>query len=76
MANRTAPHLQTPARPGKLLEPCVATSRTHSLRGPRRSNAPGLPDNRVHWLRYVTFDEDRHNARTGSSAQVLATLPR
>lgn len=31
-------------------------------------------ENRVHWVRDVTFDEDRHHARTGSSAQVLATL--
>jgi predicted transposase YbfD/YdcC len=31
-------------------------------------------ENRVHWVRDVTFDEDRHHAHAGSSAQVLATL--
>jgi hypothetical protein len=28
----------------------------------------------VHWVRDVTFDEDRHQARTGAGPQVLATL--
>jgi len=44
------------------------------LRGPRRSNAPGLPDNSVHYVRDVTFDEDRSQTRTGTSAQVMATF--
>jgi hypothetical protein len=28
----------------------------------------------VHWVRDVTFDEDRHHAGTGDSAQILATV--
>jgi predicted transposase YbfD/YdcC len=31
-------------------------------------------ENSVHWVRDVTFDEDRHSAHTGNGAQVLATL--
>jgi len=44
------------------------------LRGRRRSNAPALPDNALHWVRDVVFDEDRHQLRTGSEPQVMATL--
>jgi predicted transposase YbfD/YdcC len=31
-------------------------------------------ENSVHWVRDVTFDEDRHHAGTGDSAQILATV--
>jgi predicted transposase YbfD/YdcC len=31
-------------------------------------------ENRVHWVRDVTFDEDRHHAHSGNSAQILATV--
>jgi predicted transposase YbfD/YdcC len=31
-------------------------------------------ENRLHWVRDVTFDEDRHQARTGSAPQVMAAL--
>ncbi|EUA85848.1 transposase DDE domain protein [Mycobacterium ulcerans str. Harvey] len=31
-------------------------------------------ENSLHWIRDVTFDEDRHRAHTGHGAQVLATL--
>ncbi|AGC64085.1 transposase for IS2404 [Mycobacterium liflandii 128FXT] len=31
-------------------------------------------DNSLHWIRDVTFDEDRQRAHTGNGAQVLATL--
>lgn len=31
-------------------------------------------ENRLHWVRDVTFDEDRSRARTGAGAQVMATL--
>ena len=44
------------------------------LRGPRRSNAPGLPDNRLHWVRDVTYDEDRSQVRTGNAPRVMATM--
>ena len=31
-------------------------------------------ENRLHWVRDVTFDEDRCRARQGAAAQVLASL--
>jgi len=31
-------------------------------------------ENRLHWVRDVTFDEDRSRVRTGAGAQVMATL--
>jgi len=31
-------------------------------------------ENGVHWVRDVTFDEDRHHAHAGNSAQILATV--
>lgn len=31
-------------------------------------------ENRLHWVRDVTFDEDRSQIRTGSGPQVMATL--
>ena len=44
------------------------------LRGPRRSNAPGLPDDRLHWVRDVTFSEDKSQVRTGTAPRALAAL--
>lgn len=31
-------------------------------------------ENRLHWVRDVTFDEDRSRVRTGSGPRVMATL--
>ena len=31
-------------------------------------------ENRVHWVRDVTFDEDRSQVRKGAAAQVMACL--
>ena len=31
-------------------------------------------ENRLHWVREVTFDEDRCRIRTGAGAQVMASL--
>jgi hypothetical protein len=31
-------------------------------------------ENKVHWVRDVTFDEDRSQIRRGAGAQVMATL--
>jgi predicted transposase YbfD/YdcC len=44
------------------------------LRGDRRCKAAVLPDNSVHHVRDVTFDEDRSQIRTGAAPQVMATL--
>ena len=63
-----------PARPRGLPEPCAATSGTHGSEGPRRSNAPGLPDNLLHWVRDVLYDEDRSSIRSGNAPRVMATL--
>ncbi len=44
------------------------------LRGPRGGNAPGLPDNKIHWVRDVTFREDASQVKTGSRPRIMATL--
>jgi hypothetical protein len=44
------------------------------LRGPRRSNAPGLPDNCLHWVRDVTEGEDHSSVHAGHGPQVMAAL--
>jgi len=44
------------------------------LKGPQRSNALGLPDNKLHWVRDVTFAEDHSQVRTGAAPQVMATF--
>ena len=44
------------------------------LKGPQRSNALGLPDNKLHWVRDVTFAEDHSQVRTGNAPQVMATF--
>ncbi|SDM36383.1 hypothetical protein [Actinomyces ruminicola] len=31
-------------------------------------------ENRLHWVRDVTYDEDNHQLRTGSGPQVMAAL--
>ena len=44
------------------------------LKGPQRSNALGLPDNALHWVRDVTFAEDLSQVRTGTAPQVMASF--
>jgi hypothetical protein len=44
------------------------------LKGPQRSNALGLPDNALHWVRDVTFAEDLSQTYAGNAPQVMATL--
>ena len=63
-----------PAYPRGLLESCAATSGTHGCEGRRRSNAPAQPDNRLHWIRDVTFAEDHCQIRTGHGQEVMATF--
>ena len=43
------------------------------LKGPQRSNALGLPD-ALHWVRDVSFDEDRSQIRTRNGPQIMAAL--
>ena len=43
-------------------------------RSPRSSAGTGEPENPVHYVRDATFDEYRSLTRTGTSAQVMATL--
>ena len=44
------------------------------LKGPQRSNALGLPDNGLHWVRDVTVAEDHAQVRTGAAPPVMATF--
>ncbi|WUD63499.1 transposase (plasmid) [Nocardia sp. NBC_00511] len=56
--------------------------RRHQSLGRRRDPRPDCRwlrghwgiENTVHWIRDVTFDEDRSQIRTGSGPQVMATL--
>ena len=45
-----------------------------TLRGPRRSNAPGPPDAGLQWVRDVTFAEDHSQVRTEHGPINLACL--
>lgn len=56
----------------------VITSATH-LTAPPATLAAWIQghwgiENRLHWVRDVTFDEDRSQARTGNAPHVMATL--
>jgi hypothetical protein len=50
------------------------TSGTHGSEGRRRSNAPALPDNGLHWVRDVAFAEDHSQIRTDNGPQNVAAL--
>jgi predicted transposase YbfD/YdcC len=60
----------------------VEVSYAITSRGPDRADAPALLrdlrghwgiENKVHWVRDVTWDEDRSQVRTGAAPQVMAT---
>jgi hypothetical protein len=57
---------------------CGITSRTPKRASPSQLLALARGhwsiENRLHWVRDVTFDEDRCRARTGHAAQLLACL--
>jgi hypothetical protein len=63
-----------PARPCGLLEPCAATSGPHGSEEGGAGKRHPLSDNREHYVRDVTFDEDRSQVRTGSSPQITAAM--
>ena len=63
-----------PARPRGLLEPCAATSGTHGSEEGGAGERRPLSDNKVHWVRDVTFGEDSSRVRTGPRPRVMATL--
>jgi hypothetical protein len=63
-----------PARPRGLLEPCAATSGPHGSEEGGAGKRHPLSDNREHYVRDVTFDEDRSQVRTGSSPQIMAAM--
>ena len=44
------------------------------LRGRRRSNAPALPDNKLHWVRDVTMGEDASQIATGAGPRIMASI--
>jgi hypothetical protein len=62
-----------PDRPRGLLEPCAATSGKHGSEEGGAGKRRPLSDNREHYVRDRTFDEDRSQVRTRSSPQFLAT---
>ena len=53
---------------------CRSGSSVADTPGPLAHRKPGALGNRVHWVRDVTFDEDRSQIRTGSAPQVMAAL--
>jgi len=65
---------QMPARPRGLLEPCAATSSPHGSEEGVPKTAPPLSDNKLYWIRDVTFAEDHSQICTGNGPAVMATL--
>jgi hypothetical protein len=63
-----------PARPRGLLEPCAATSGPHGSEEGGAGKRHPLSDNKVHWIRDVTFTEDHSHIHTGNGPAVMATL--
>lgn len=57
---------------------CGLTSRPSQRAGPAQllafARGHWAIENRLHWVRDVTFDEDRCRVRTGHAAQLLACL--
>jgi hypothetical protein len=47
-----------PERPGGLLEPCAATSGKHGSEEGGAGKRRPLSDNKLHWVRDVTYQED------------------
>ena len=72
----------------EVTEMAAQKYRTETVQGlsslpPARATPAGLLElsrghwtieNRLHWVRDVTFDEDRSRVRTGAGAQVMASL--
>ncbi len=63
----------------KTTEVVYAICSLDMIAAPRASVATWLQghwsiENALHWVRDVVFDEDRHQLRTGSGPQVMATL--
>ena len=66
--------LHTPDRPCGLLEPCAATSGKHGSEEGGAGKRRPLSDNKVHYVRDVTYREDSSRVRTGSRPRIMATL--
>jgi hypothetical protein len=63
-----------PARPRGLLEPCAATSGKHGSEEGGAGKRRPLSDNKIHWVRDVTFHEDNSQVRTGTAPRTLASF--
>jgi predicted transposase YbfD/YdcC len=59
-SSTSSPRWRPPTRPGP--------------RSPPGSKATGAPENKLHWVRDVVFDEDRSTVRTANAPRVMATL--
>jgi predicted transposase YbfD/YdcC len=75
----TRPHPKKPGRTKKTIEVVyVITSADHRA-APAETLAAWIQghwgiENRLHWVRDVTFDEDRCQIRTGNAPRTMATL--
>ncbi len=63
-----------PARPCGLLEPCAATSGPHGSEEGGAGKQHPLSDNKIHWVRDVTFREDASQIKTAARPRLMATL--
>ena len=63
-----------PARPHGLLEPCAATSGPHGSKEGGAGKRHPLSDNKLHWIRDVTYDEDHSQIRTHTGPHAMASL--
>jgi hypothetical protein len=79
MAPSPGPHStdqwkQIPARPRGLLEPCAATSGKDGSEERGAGKRHPLSDNKLHYVRDVTYGEDASQTRTRNGPRVMASF--
>ncbi|WP_443669985.1 ISAs1 family transposase [Kineosporia corallincola] len=75
----TRPHPKKPGRTKKTIEIVYVITSADHLAAPAETLAAWVQghwgiENRLHWVRDVTFDEDRSQIRTGNAPRTMATL--